>query len=270
MQTKISVITICRNAAATVATTIQSVAWQDYAAYEHVIVDGLSNDETPGIIERLSHRSLRVIREPDTGIYNAMNKGLRLSTGNVLLFLNADDYFSSPYVLSRVASAFAERPEIQMLYGDFIWDSGVKQLARCQPDRISRRFFTLDKHINHQTLFCRRGAFDKVGLFDESFRVAADLDWEERAFLVEGLPYYHLPLFVCVSYAGGYSSVAKAVLLNERAVIRRRYLSRGERLNQFAHLLLAHLLQPLKTGGFIPSSFLLRSLSRQRSARHEE
>ncbi len=171
---------------------------------------------------------------------------------------------TSPHLAcsSSVAHAFAERPETQLLYGDCIRDSGATQLPRSQPDRLDWRFFALGHCIQHQTLFCRRSAFERVGPFDESFRVAADLDWELRAIRVAGLPYYHLPVFTTVYYAGGYSSQATDLLEVERTVIRKRYLSRGERLYYLSCAVRGRLLLRLRTRDFTAPRFVLRWLRR--------
>ena len=165
---KMTVVTVCRNAAATVEKTIQSVLWQDYPDLEYVVIDGMSTDGTWEILQRHRERLSRLLHEPDTGIYNAMNKGIGVSTGDVLVFLNADDYFVSPYVLSRVAAAFAAGPELDIVYGDYLSDSQAAMRAVRQPDHVDRKYFLLiNPSIMHQSMFCRRRAYERVGLFDE-------------------------------------------------------------------------------------------------------
>lgn len=246
----ISVITVCRNAAATLEKTIQSVRWQDYEAYEHLIVDGMSTDGTVALLAGYADPRLKVIREPDTGIYNAMNKGVSRCRGEVLVFLNADDYFASPYVLARVAQTFAAHPEVDLVYGDYIIDSGTEQAAYSQPAHLDRRFFVLDQTILHQTLFVRRRAFDGVGPFDETLLIAADRDWLIRALFQAQLRPRHVALVICVFYGGGYSGTAKAELAAERAVIRRRYLSPAERFCYAVYVLQRRLRRRLERRDF--------------------
>jgi glycosyltransferase involved in cell wall biosynthesis len=227
----ISVITVCRNSVGSIKKTIQSVLWQDYAGLEYVVVDGMSTDGTWEIVQEYRDRIAVLRHEPDTGIYNAMNKAIGLSTGEALIFLNADDYFVSPYVLSRAAAALDEHRGVDVIYGDYLWDSGTEMRYIAQPARVTRKYFlTVNPSIMHQAMFCRRRAFDQVGRFDEvSLRIAADKDWNIRAFLVASLPYLHLPLIVSTSRHGGYSTVAADELAREKKLIEARYFSRSER-----------------------------------------
>ena len=96
---KISVITVCFNAADTIADTLRSVLKQNYQEFEHIIVDGRSTDNTLGVIASVTGHTCRVVCEPDRGIYDAMNKGIALATGDIVGFLNADDFFASVDVL---------------------------------------------------------------------------------------------------------------------------------------------------------------------------
>ena len=227
----ITVVTVCRNAASNIEKTIQSVLWQDYAGLEYVVIDGMSTDGTWEIVQRYRDRIAILRHEPDTGIYNAMNKAIGLSTGEAMIFMNADDYFVSPYVLSRVAAVLDEDRAVDIIYGDYLWDSGTEMRYNAQPARVSRKYFlTINPSIMHQAMFCRRRAFDKVGRFDEAgLRIAADKDWNIRAFLVARLPYLHMPLIVSTSRHGGYSTVAAAELAREKKLIEARYFSRAER-----------------------------------------
>lgn len=99
---KISVITVCFNSAQTLARSLQSVADQDWPYIEHIVIDGESTDETPQILQKFSHL-VALVSEPDNGVYDAMNKGLKLATGDVICFLNADDEYASSTILSYVA-----------------------------------------------------------------------------------------------------------------------------------------------------------------------
>ncbi len=229
---RISVITVCRNAAATLEKTVQSVLWQDYADLEYVVIDGLSTDGTMGVLESYREHVDILLHESDRGIYDAMNKGIRVSTGDVLAFINADDCFVTPYTCSRMARAFADHPSVDIAYGDSIWDSGSEMRQFAQRDRVDRKFFLLvNPSIMHQSMFCRRRAFERVGLFDDkNFRVAADKDWNIRAFLVAGLDYLHVPVVVSLSAHGGYSTTARDRLEFEKEIIKRKYFRWDERL----------------------------------------
>src|SRR3954467_5005314 len=115
--TTISVVTITLNSAATIADTLQSVASQTYPHVEHLVIDGNSRDDTLSIIQRHARSGVRVRSEPDGGIYQAMNKGLRLAQGDLVGFLNADDVYQDGEVLAEVARA-AQNPGVDAIYGD--------------------------------------------------------------------------------------------------------------------------------------------------------
>lgn len=261
----ITVITVCRNAASTIEKTIQSVLWQDYADYEYVIIDGMSSDDTPAIIEKYCEHLAIVVREPDTGIYNAMNKGIRHSSGEVLMFLGADDCLASPYVLSRVARAFRDDPGLDMVYGNFIWDSGTVQRSGEHPDVLHRQYFLIrDRTIQHQSLFCQRRLFEAIGGFDESLVVGADRDWILRALFQACARYRHIPLFVVTYYAQGLSGRVVDQLTTEKALIRKRHFTRVQRMLYWADILRRRVLYRLRNRDFHPPMILQRLLDREK------
>ena len=114
---KISIITVCLNAAATVRDAVESVAAQSYPGIEHIVIDGGSTDETLELLKSVNARISRLISEKDEGLYDAMNKGARLCTGEVIGFLNADDVYASEKVISKVAECFRD-PSVDACYGD--------------------------------------------------------------------------------------------------------------------------------------------------------
>jgi glycosyltransferase involved in cell wall biosynthesis len=116
---RISIITVCFNSAGTIKDTIESISLQDYPDVEHIIVDGGSTDSTVEILRAENQHISSWISEHDRGIYDAMNKGLKLATGDVVGFLNADDLYANPSVLTHIAQAFSD-PEIQACYGDLV------------------------------------------------------------------------------------------------------------------------------------------------------
>jgi len=176
----VSVITVVRNAAATISETIESVLSQDYPNLEYVIVDGDSTDGTLHIIEQHRDRIATFVSEQDAGIYFGMQKGLQCSTGSMVLFLNADDVFVGSRSLShlvdaRVACGIAG-PVI--CYSDYV---------RFYP-KLGRSFVVTatgglrqGMELCHQAMIADRCAYDRVGGFDTSFRLAADFDWVARA-----------------------------------------------------------------------------------------
>jgi glycosyltransferase len=205
---KVTVITVCLNSAATIRDTIESVLAQDHADLEYLVIDGASRDATLDIVHSYGARIARVVSESDRGMYDSMNKGLRLAQGEVVGFLHSDDMLADPGVISRVARAFDE-PTLECVYGDIDivhprdtarvvrhWRSGPHR-----PGNLPRGWYP-----PHVTLYVRRRVLDEVGPFDERYRIAADMDHMVRLFEVRGVRSLHLPEVLVRMRAGGLSN----------------------------------------------------------------
>ncbi len=172
----ISVITATYNSAATVQECLTSVALQSHPDIEHIIVDCASTDKTLQIASEHIDRIARLISEPDTGIYDALNKGLAVATGDVVGFLHSDDKLANSRVLEKIATAF-ENPEISAVYGDLVYvdnkdDASVIRHWKSKP--YSRGDLARGWMPPHPTLYVRRDWYAQVGGFDTSYRIAAD------------------------------------------------------------------------------------------------
>jgi putative colanic acid biosynthesis glycosyltransferase len=185
----VSIITVVRNNTAGLSRTMDSVLFQDYPSLEYIVVDGASTDGTRELLERGAERVSRWISEPDSGIYEAMNKGARLASAEYLLFMNAGDCFASSDAISRM---LIPRPTAELLWGDCIIHGARGEEYDSARDVIGR----LHKQmmVCHQSLFIRRTALLQRP-YDESLRIAADYDffcdrilagasWEHRPFPV--------------------------------------------------------------------------------------
>jgi len=180
--TKITVITICLNAEDTLRKAIESVLTQSYEDIEYVIVDGLSTDSTPDIIEQYKTGIGKYIREPDDGLYHAMNKGIANSSGDIIFFLNADDSFYDSGVVNSIVSQFEKSPSVDLVFGDVVWvhnnyETYYKQCSQVTRSGLARRT------IIHQSIFARRELFQKMGNFCQEYRVVSDYEWILRVFL---------------------------------------------------------------------------------------
>ena len=174
--TNISVVTVTWNCAHTILDCLSSVEKQTYPSIEHVVVDGASTDATVDFLE--SHRSkLGVfVSEPDRGIYDALNKGISLASGDIVGFLHADDIYASDDVLAGVASAF-EDPSVQAVYGDlqYVRADDVNSVVRhwqsrqYTPSMLARGWMPA-----HPTLYVRREWYERIGGFNIQYRIAAD------------------------------------------------------------------------------------------------
>ena len=221
---KVTVITVCLNAEDVIEPTIKSVINQDYPYIEYLIIDGKSQDGTMDIVVHHDDCIDQIISEPDEGLYNAMNKGIRIATGDVLIFLNAGDLFAADDVLAKIAQMFINDPSVMIVYGDCLLRfSGDCLLPKKQPPKLTRWKLWMNS-ICHQTIFARRAVFEQIGGFDESLPICSDLDWTMRAVLIAGHPSVHLPLHVCIFQMGGVCSNRQALQL-DKATIRRRYYS---------------------------------------------
>ena len=178
---KITVVTVCRNAAATIEDTIRSVVDQTYPDVEHIVIDGASTDGTQGILCKPESGITKWVSEPDEGIYDAMNKGIGMGSGDVVGFLNADDIYAHPEVLAEVAQAL-EDESIQAVYGDIVF-------VRDDLQTIVRYYrshgFTASKLAwgwmpPHPSLFLKKQVFEKYGLFRTDYRIAADYELVTR------------------------------------------------------------------------------------------
>lgn len=173
----ISVITITYNAAETLPLTMESVAEQSFTDFEHIVVDGASEDDTISIARSMGTSSLRIISEKDEGLYDAMNKGLKLARGRYVLFLNSGDRFHSADTLKEYADAIAEKdPDI--IYGDTdIVDIEGKRLGPrhlSAPEILTVDSFSKGMLICHQAFMVKK---DIAPLYDTDFRFSADYDW---------------------------------------------------------------------------------------------
>lgn len=178
---RVSVLTVCHNAGRTIAHTLDSFFAQDYRDKELVIVDGASNDDTLDIVAGYPQSQITLVSEPDTGMYDALNKALRISTGEAVGVLNADDTYHDQTVLSRICDRLASA-DIVHGHLNFVTDHDRKHCvrhwrARPRPDGGFRTGWM----PAHPTFYVRRHVAEKVGSFDLSLATSADYDWMLRA-----------------------------------------------------------------------------------------
>lgn len=219
---KVSVITVCFNSAATIRDTIESVLAQDYQDIEYIIVDGGSTDQTLQIISEYKHCISKFITEPDRGIYDAMNKGIRLATGDVIGMLNSDDVYISQTAISELMGAM-NSSGADAVYADLI----IVDPART--DKVLRYYsskhFTIAKFRYgwmpaHPTFFVKKSAYDVAGLFSTAFRIAADFDMLLRLLLIHRIRSVYYAKCVVKMRAGGMSTsgISSTILLNREIV----------------------------------------------------
>lgn len=236
---KISIVTVCLNAAATIRDAVESVAAQCYPDIEHIVIDGGSTDRTLEVLKSSNGRISRLVSEKDESLYDAMNKGAGLCTGEVIGFLNADDVYASDSVISKVAECFNES-SISACYGD------LEYVARSDTSRIQRRWtsgefrsgsFAQGWAPPHPAFFVRREHFASSGGFDLRFRVAADNDLMMRLLEVERIKCAYIPEVFVKMRSGGASNRSLRNILRGNLEIWRAL--NEKRLNPRFHSFLA-------------------------------
>lgn len=218
---KISVVTVCWNAAATIEDTIRSVADQTYPDVEHIVIDGASTDGTSDIIYKFKSNITKWVSEPDQGIYDAMNKGIALVSGDVVGFLNADDIYAHPEVLAEVAQALGDE-SIQAVYGDvvFVRDDLQTVVRYYRSHRFTAGKLAWGWMPPHPSIFLRKHMFEKYGLFKTDYRIAADYELVTRLFAKHRVRYRYLPGVSVKMRVGGVStrSVKSNYILSQEIV----------------------------------------------------
>lgn len=205
---KLSVITVCLNAERTIAQALESVASQDYADVEHIVVDGASTDRTLEIVRKRVPPVSRLISEPDRGLYDAMNKGIAAASGDYVGFLNADDVYADSGVLSRIAAAL-QSGDWDAAHGDLLYVSGSdtdKVVRYWQSEPYRPGMFEAGWHPAHPTLFVRRRLLQELNGFDTTYRFHADFDLMVRLFIVRRVSSIYLPEVLVRMRTGGHTN----------------------------------------------------------------
>jgi glycosyltransferase len=203
---KISVVTVCLNSERTIAHTIESFLKQTYANKELLIIDGVSRDRTLEIVHSFGSDAIRVFSEPDRGIYDAMNKGLRWFTGDAVGFLGSDDTFHGPLALETLAVALGGA---DVVYGDLhvVTDHLSKRVVRSfRPGPYHQRSFQRGWMLPHPTFYVRRQVIDAVGLFDTRYRIGADYDFILRTMALNDFRSRYIRQVLIDFQVGGVSS----------------------------------------------------------------
>ena len=219
---KFSIVTVCWNSAAVLPRAMESLRVQTCRDYEWVVVDGASSDNTMAIVEGFDAAPVVSVSEPDKGIYDAMNKGVHMASGEYVFFLNSDDALHDEHVLADMAKMLDAGPDIDLLYGNVVY---------AYPDRqVLRTFAHIDgrtlpfEDLCHQAAFARRCLFDSVGGFDTRFRLNADYDWLIRVFR-SGAHTRWVDRRIARFTVGGAHAQDANKLADERRAVRLQYMS---------------------------------------------
>ncbi|MBN1558836.1 glycosyltransferase [candidate division KSB1 bacterium] len=228
---KISVVTVCKNEARVIERTVLSVVSQTYSSVEYIIMDGRSIDGTLDVVDK--YKGLcRVYSSADSGIYDAMNRGLASATGDYIIFINAGDYFVHEDVLSKCAAFISGHDEFDVFYGNLFYYNPVTGAGWMWKPMKRRRLTMFMECLPHPATFFSRQAFERNGPFDTSFQIAGDFEWFVRGMEKNHLRYGHIDTLVTLFHEGGVSTKPSHQNLHEeeKERIKKMHYSRTDRL----------------------------------------
>jgi glycosyltransferase involved in cell wall biosynthesis len=206
---KISIITVVYNRSAFIETAIKSVLQQVYKPVEYIIIDGNSQDGTQAIVKSFSHGISRFISEPDFGMYDALNKGIAIASGDIIGMLHSDDFFADETIIGQIAAAFNADIFLDAVYGD------VSFVNRLNTNKVVR-YYSSAKFSNgkfesgympaHPSFFCRKECFEKFGNYRTDMKIAADFELLLRFMAIHHIKTKYLPLCTTIMSTGGKST----------------------------------------------------------------
>lgn len=248
---KVSIITVTWNSAETFARTADSVLQQTYQDIEYVVVDGGSADDTLELIKSFETKfdgRLRWVSEKDEGIYDAMNKGIKMSTGDIVGILNSDDFLTSKDVIERMVDEFT--PDVEAVYGDvhFVKADDLQKNVRYYSGKPFRPWMVRFGFIPpHPSLYVRRSTYMRYGLYDTSFRISADLEFIARISYVNKLPMKYINMDFVTMLVGGESTKS----LKNRWIGTKEDLIACRKLGIKSNIVFVHFKYFIKMAGYL-------------------
>ncbi len=222
---KLSIITVCKNDAKNLEKTILSIINQSFKDFEYIIIDGASNDYTIDVINIYKPFITKFISEPDTGIFNAQNKGIGYSEGEFICFLNAGDFFTNKEILQNI---FDTAPTADIIYGDINYKFNNGFIYRKKSFKKLTQLKFLVESLPHPSCFIKKTVFEKIGLMDENFKMTADYEFFLRAIFKYNCSSQYVSIPVAVFNLQGLSSKFEHSLeaKSERNKIQQKYIDR--------------------------------------------
>lgn len=219
---KVSIITVCLNSSETIENTIKSILSQDYDDIEYTIVDGVSTDGTLDILARYRNRIQNCISEPDNGIYSAINKGIKLSTGDIIAILNSNDVYADNKILSNMVE-FIKCNDLDAAYGDLVYvdHNNINRVTRFwKTGEYKRGAFSHGWVIPHPTFFCQRRFFEEFGYFKEEFQIAADFELMLRFIEKHQIKVGYIQKVIVKMRRGGKANILRGMICGNREIIK--------------------------------------------------
>lgn len=225
---KVSIITACYNSESTIEETLRSIQKQTYKDIEYIVVDGASTDSTLQIVEKYKERVNKLVSEPDSGVYNAMNKGINSATGDLLFFLNADDVFINELVVEKFVEE-ARKTSTGLLLGNILMINRYTGEMYYENHKIVDKIRLMTSSIFHPATFFRKEVFEKYGLYNENNKIVSDYEWYVNYFQ-NGGDYKYIDSPISIFSLGGLSSNEKHQDLHSKEYnfIKNKYFSKQD------------------------------------------
>ena len=211
----ISIVTVCFNSENTIKDTIDSVLNQTYGNIEYIIIDGGSIDGTVEFVQSYGDKIARFVSEPDKGIYDAMNKGIALATGDIIGILNSDDFYIDELVIEKVVKEFERN--IDCLYADLVYvrSENLNKVVRYyDSSQFTPSKFAYGWMPAHPTFFVKKDIYNKYGVFRTDLKIAADFDLMLRFLYTHNLTYFYIQEPIIKMRMGGVSTSFSSVWIN--------------------------------------------------------
>lgn len=218
---KISIITPTYNSDKTLQDTLNSVLNQSYNNIEHIIVDGCSKDNTIKILKRYDNDKSKILIEADSGLYDAINKGIKLATGDIVGVLNSDDVFNDYEVISNIAQAFKLEKNLDSIIGDIVFINRNSKIHRKYSSlNWNPKKFAWGMMPPHPSFYCKKHLFEKLGFYRNDFIIAADYELMMRFLLVNNITYKYLPMVFVKMSLGGTSTknLSSKIIINKEVL----------------------------------------------------
>ena len=217
---KISIITVTFNSVSVINDCLTSVRSQKYEDIEHIIIDGSSTDGTLSLLESKRDQFATLISEDDTGIYDAMNKGIQKSSGDIIGFLNADDFYTNNEVISKVVSTFKKDKLLEACYGDLIYVDQLdtsKVIRYWKSSKFESGYFSKGWCPPHPTFFVKSSVYKKLGNFNLKYSIASDVELMMRFLEIKKINFRYIPETWIKMRMGGISnkSLKNIIILNK-------------------------------------------------------
>lgn len=233
---KISIITVCYNSANTIEDTFKSIEAQTYENIEYIVVDGVSKDNTLEIAEKYKNIITHLISEKDSGLYDAMNKGITLASGGVIGILNSDDLYCDNNAIEKVMSIFNENEDLDSVYADIFYvdKNNTDKIVR-QWNSGKQKSFKNGWHPAHPTLFIKKEIYDRYGLFDLNFKIAADFEIMLRFLEKNQITTFYLPEHIMKMRLGGESNKSIKNIINQNVECLKAFEKNNVKVNKFIY-----------------------------------